>query len=268
MPGHRMPRYQRIRVVASSVVLLAVWLFVGNPPAPAWAAPIDLPGSSPRVDLLLCLPLIVAGALGLRRALSSIASSDTGGAASFAAPADALAWLPVFAGLLGCGLSLLLHRELASTTSLMAGRLLLAGTCAALLGAVVTERVGPREGLLGLPVLLAFAGLAVLLWWWQDDARYLLWLAGLVAVVAPLLTLLLPGAYDRAWDGALGASLAAAGGLAAWTGAAGEPAGPLLGNALPLLWPLAALLLLHHVHRRRALPSPVTDPAADVESWP
>lgn len=255
MRGRPMPRHQRIRVVASAVVLLAVWLFVGNPPAPTWAAPIDLPGASRRVDLLLCLPLFVTGALGLRRALSSIAS---GGTASFATPADALAWLPVFAGLLGCGLSLLLHRELASTASLMTGRLLLAGTCAALLGAVVTERVGPREGLLGLPVLLAFAGLAVLLWWWQDDARYLLWLTGLVVVVAPLLILLLPGAYDRAWDGALGAALAAAGGLAVWTSAGADR---LLGDVLPFAWPLAALLLLHHVRRRRALPPPEPDAA-------
>jgi hypothetical protein len=85
--------------------------------------------------------------------------------------------------------------------TLLWDRLPLGLAIAGFVAAAITERVGVREGLLTLPVLLIFTLLSVLLWYYGQDQRYYFALQAVAIITVPLLCALLTGPYtgSTAW---------------------------------------------------------------------
>lgn len=120
--------------------------------------------------------------------------------------AEAAPWLVLFAAVAITGVGSACYHWEPTAASLLWDRLPLSVSCAALLGAAVSERVGLREGLLTLPALVGFGLFSVGYWYALDDLRYYLALQLAAVVLAPLMAALLPGRWDddRGWYAAAG----------------------------------------------------------------
>ena len=250
----------RIRLIGAAVVLLAAVVFTGEPIPQdqgyhRFADGRSLGGLPNAADVVSNLPLVVIGLVGWRwtwRRLSGRVLSGPTDRQGFPRAAT-LPWGMFFAAVTLTGLGSAWYHLAPSDATLLWDRLPLSVACATLLAAVLTERIGEREGLLTLPVLVVFGLFSVLYWTWVDDLRYYVALQTAAILVVPLIALLLPGTQTRAggWFLATGFYLLAK--LAELGDAAVFGLGQLVsGHTLKhLLAAAAALALLHMLRTRR-----------------
>lgn len=186
-------RDNRIRWIASAVVLLAALLFTRDPTAlPVAASPAPSAGAPVYLLLLGSLTLAVASVAGLRRAWHGVL-----GTLSELPPAASLAWLLLFAATLVQAVVAASGHSVAASPAWSLS-LPAAVVLGLYLGAGCSQHLGVREGVFTLPVLLAFAALAVFLQVDQGDSRYLLWLQGSAVLLPPLMCALLPAPWPMA----------------------------------------------------------------------
>lgn len=269
--GAGLARDSRIRLVASAVVLIAAALFTRDPipQDPAYHRFADrrsVAGIPNAADVLSNLAFVAVGLAGARFTWGAVRR----GAPGFRRRAEAVPWLLLFAAGAATGAGSACYHWEPTDATLLWDRLPLSATCAALLGAAVSERVGLRQGLLALPALAAFGLGSVLAWHWAGDLRYYLALQVGAAVVAPLMVALLPAGWDadRGWYLAAGGYGLAK--LAEWQDAALFGWGRLVSGHtckhLLAAASLAALLWMVRVRRPRAevcappAPGPVRTP--------
>ncbi len=194
-----MRRDTRIRIVACAVVVVAALLFSGEPWEPldphTFADTRSLAGVPNAADLLSSFAIVFVGLSGVRLCWGGITAELPG----FPVRAETLVWLLFFGAvaLTGAG-SAFYHADPADDT-IFWDRLPLSLALAAYIAAALTERVGLREGLLTLPVLLVFAMLSVF-FSSPGDLRYYIALQTVAVLIVPLLCALLAGPYTRAPD--------------------------------------------------------------------
>jgi UDP-N-acetylmuramyl pentapeptide phosphotransferase/UDP-N-acetylglucosamine-1-phosphate transferase len=197
-----MKRDTRIRIIASSVVAITIGLFVVDPLSLPKADHIfadsrPLAGVPNAADVLSNLAFLLVGLLGLLQTWKNVSSRPS----AFTSQAEALPWLLFFAATALTSLGSVAYHLQPTDDTLLWDRLPLGVAMASFITAAITERIGVREGLLTLPVLLVFTLLSILLWYHGQDPRYYFALQGVAILTVPLLCALLPGPYTgtNAW---------------------------------------------------------------------
>lgn len=261
----RLRRDTRIRIVACTVVVIAALLFTREPWKPphlhAFADTRSLAGVPNAANVLSSLAFVIVGLSGVRRCWSGIAVDLPG----FVVRAEALVWLLFFGAVTVTGAGSAFYHADPSDDSIFWDRLPLSLALAAFIAAALTERVGVREGLLTLPVLLVFALLSVLFWSRTDDLRYYVALQAVAIVIVPLLCALLVGPYTRArdWYAAVGLYVLAK--IAEWGDHTLYSAGQVIsGHTLKHLLAGAAVFVLVRMLRLRTRDSTAIDIRPDA----
>lgn len=255
-----MRRDTRVRLIASAVVLVAAVLFTRDPipQDPAYHRFADdrpLAGMPNAADVLSNLPFLVVGVLGMRFALGAVG----GGSPAFAHRAEAVPWVVFFAAVALTAFGSAWYHSRPSDASLLWDRLPLALVFTSLLGVVIAERVGPRAGLLALPVLLAFGEFSVLYWYSAGDLRYYVAVQACAIVVVPMIVALLPGSHTRGGDWYLAVGVYALSKLAELGDGAIYSVGHLVsGHTLKHLLAAAGALVLLRMLRARHMVDAVT----------
>lgn len=204
-------------------------------------------------DVLSNLPLVVIGLIGARRLLTGVRA----GTVVLSNPAEVLPWLVLFLGIAASGVGSTWYHLQPTAERLLWDRGPIALSMAAFIGAALTERVGPREGILTLPVL-AVAALLTVGAAYQGDLRYYIWLNLVALLVVPLLCRVVGGPYSLTglWYGAVALYLLAK--VAELFDADVYALGQILsGHTLKHLLAAAGIAtLVHMVTRRRLLSGP------------
>jgi hypothetical protein len=195
-----MKRDARIRVIASSVVVITTALFVVDPLSLPTADHVfadtrPLAGVLNAANVLSNIAFLLVGLLGLVQAWKRLAIQ------SFVSNTEALPWFLFFAATVLTSLCSTAYHLQPTDGTLLWDRLPLGLAIAGFVAAAITERIGVREGLLTLPVLLIFTLLSVLLWYYGQDQRYYFALQAVAIITVPLLCALLTGPYtgSTAW---------------------------------------------------------------------